>query len=204
MKWILSSLMLVMSVNLWASQEWESAAAEMDLSIKQMLEKVIPYKGEADANLEPLVKELDVITKDTVDYPYIAKFVMGKFYRRATDAQKENFKRVFKRTLLKTYAKGLVTFNVKSYRVVKPRAHSPYPDKQKVKIEVMSTQGKAYQIVNFVVRKEGVWKLVNLDLDGLNVRSNFKNQFASIAQRNRGKLDKAIAEWDSVMAKKYK
>jgi phospholipid transport system substrate-binding protein len=203
MKWIVSSLMLLMSVNLWAGQEWDNAAAEMDLSIKQMLEKVIPYKGEASADLEPLVKELDEITKDSVDYPYIAKFVMGKFYRRATDKQKKDFERVFKRTLLKTYAKGLVTFNVKSYRVVKPRADSPYANKQKVKIEVMSTNGKTYQIINFVVLKDGIWKLVNLDLDGLNVRSNFKNQFASIAQRNRGKLDKAILEWKNVMAKKY-
>jgi phospholipid transport system substrate-binding protein len=203
MKWILSSLMLLMSVNLWAAKEWDNAAAEMGLSIKQMLEKVIPYKGEASADLEPLVKELDEITKNSVDYPYIAKFVMGKFYRRASDQQKKDFEKVFKRTLLKTYAKGLVTFNVKTYRVVKPRADSPYPNKQKVKIEVMSTNGKTYQIVNFVVLKDSIWKLVNLDLDGLNVRSNFKNQFASIAQRNRGKLDKAISEWENVMAKKY-
>lgn len=203
MKWILTGLMLMMSVNLWAAQDWESAAAEMDLSIKQMLEKVIPYKGEASRDLEPLVQELDEITKNSVDYPYIAKFVMGKFFKRATDQQKKDFEVVFKRTLLKTYAKGLVTFDVKSYRLVKPRVKSPYPNKQKVKIEVMSAEGKTYQLVNFLVNKEGVWKLVNLDLDGLNVRSNFKNQFGSIAQRNRGKLDEAIDEWAQVMAKKY-
>lgn len=202
MKWILSSILFAMSFNLFADQNWESAAVEIDRSIKQMLEEVAPYKGEVDADLEPLVDKLGVITQDNVDYPYIAKFVMGKFYRRASQTQKADFEEVFKRTLLKTYAKGLVTFNVKSYELIKPRAASPYPDKQKVKIKVTSSEGKSYQITNFVVRKEGVWMLVNLDLDGLNVRSNFKNQFGSIAQKNRGKLGLAIEEWSKVMSKK--
>lgn len=202
MKRLLTSLLLMMSFNLYAAQGWDAAAAEMEISIQQMLEKVMPYKGQADQDLEPLVMDLDAITKDAVDYPYIAKFVMGKFYRRATDEQKSDFQEVFKRTLLKTYAKGLVTFDVKSYQIIKPRVESPYPDKQKVKIEVTSTQGKTYQIINFLVNKKGGWKLVNIDLDGLNLRSNYKNQFASIAQKHRGKLGVAIQEWAALMAKK--
>jgi phospholipid transport system substrate-binding protein len=181
---------------------WQEAAIEVDKTIEQMLSKLSPYRGHVDADLEPLYQELELITNDKVDYPYIAKKVMGKYFRTATDQQKIDFAIVFKRTLLKTYGKTLVSFNIDNYELVKPRRESPKPDKQKVVVKVISSDGKSYSMVNYMLKKAGKWQLVNVVLDGFNLRVTFKNQFAKVAQKSKGDLGLAIQEWADLMGKK--
>ncbi len=201
-KCVLSSLMLLLSLNVAADASWEEAAAVVETSIDKMLVKVAPYHGKVSVDLEPLYSDLAIITKQNVDYLYISKVVMGKYYRRASASQKIEFGKVFKRTLLKTYGKTLVSFNVDKYKLVKPRSASPKPDKQKVVVKVFSSKGKSYSLINYMVKKEGSWKLVNIVLDGFNLRVTFKNQFANIAQQSKGNMAVAIAKWTSLMAKK--
>jgi phospholipid transport system substrate-binding protein len=200
-KVLLSGFLLLLSTNLFAAADWQSAAVEVEKSIEKMLQKVAPYKGKVDADLEPLYQDLERITNQSVDYPYLSKIVMGKYYRRANSDQKEEFQKVFKRTLLKTYGKTLVSFDIKSYELIKPRGKSPKPNKQKVVVKVTSTSGNDYNLINYMVLKDGSWKLVNIILDGFNLRVTFKNQFSSIAQNSKGDLSKTIQEWSKVMSK---
>ena len=101
-KLLLSSLVLLISVSFSVQADWQQAADEVETSIKLMLEKVSPYRGQLDADLAPLYLSLTEVTQAKVDYPYLSKIVMGKYYRRATDEQKAEFLSVFRRTLVKT------------------------------------------------------------------------------------------------------
>ena len=199
-KIILSSILLLVSSSLFAAS-WESASVEIEKTIQQMLLKVKPYKGKVDVDLELLYADLAQITDQKVDFKYLAKSVMGKHYRVANDTQKEDFQSIFKRTLIKTYAKTMVGFDIESFKLVKPRAPSPKPNKQIVVVKVTSTSGADYNLVNYMVLKEGSWKLVNIILDGFNLRVTFKNQFNSIAQKNNTDLSKTIEEWAVIMGK---
>ena len=201
-KGLIGGLMLLLTVSVPVMADWQQAADEVEQSIEQMLAKVSPYRGDVDADLEPLYLELAQVTQDTVDYPYIAKIVMGKYYRRASAQDKLDFAQVFRRTLIKTYAKTLVSFNIKAYEVIKPRSVSPKPDKQKVTVKVLSEDGKPYSIVNYMVKTDEQWKLVNIVLDGFNLRVTFKNQFSNIAQSTKGDVSAAIAQWSEKMSKK--
>ncbi|NRA21339.1 MAG: ABC transporter substrate-binding protein [Oceanospirillaceae bacterium] len=199
-KLLLSSLLLLISVSFSVQADWQQAADEVETSIKLMLEKVSPYRGQLDADLAPLYLSLTEVTQGKVDYPYLSKIVMGKYYRRATDEQKAEFLSVFRRTLVKTYGKILVSFDIESFELQKNRSVSPKPDKQKVVVKVTSTKGQDYTLINYMVLKEGQWKLVNINLDGFNLRVTFKNQFASMAQQAKGDLSVAIQTWSDSMA----
>lgn len=199
-KLLLSSLLLLISVSFSVQADWQQAADEVETSIKLMLEKVSPYRGQLDADLSPLYLSLTEVTQGKVDYPYLSKIVMGKYYRRATDEQKAEFLSVFRRTLVKTYGKILVSFDIESFELQKNRSVSPKPDKQKVVVKVTSTKGQDYTLINYMVLKEGQWKLVNINLDGFNLRVTFKNQFASMAQQAKGDLSVAIQTWSDSMA----
>ena len=199
-KLLLSSLLLLISVSFSVQADWQQAADEVETSIKLMLEKVSPYRGQLDADLAPLYLSLTEVTQGKVDYPYLSKIVMGKYYRRATDEQKAEFLSVFRRTLVKTYGKILVSFDIESFELQKNRSVSPKPDKQKVVVKVTSTKGQDYTLINYMVLKDGQWKLVNINLDGFNLRVTFKNQFASMAQQAKGDLSVAIQTWSDSMA----
>ena len=94
----------------------------------------------------------------------------------------------------------MVSFDIESFELQKNRSVSPKPDKQKVVVKVTSTKGQDYTLINYMVLKEGQWKLVNINLDGFNLRVTFKNQFASMAQQAKGDLSVAIQTWSDSMA----
>jgi len=201
-KLFLSAIAFLFSFSLSVQASWDEASKEVETSIEAMLEKVTPYRGQVDADLEPLYLSLSEVTQESVDYPYLSKFVMGKYYRRANDEQKAQFLKVFQRTLIKTYGKTLVSFDIESYELQKNKTQSPKPNKQKVVVKVSSTTGQKYTLINYMVLKEGRWKLVNIVLDGFNLRSTFKNQFAKQTQSAKGDIGKAISNWSDSVTKK--
>jgi len=201
-KLFLSCVAFCLSFSVSVQASWDEASAEVEKSIEAMLEKVTPYRGQVDADLEPLYQSLREVTQESVDYPYLSKLVMGKYYRRANDEQKEQFLKVFQRTLIKTYGKTLVSFNIKDYKLQKNKTQSPKPNKQKVVVKVASSNGQEYTLINYMVLKDGQWKLVNIVLDGFNLRVTFKNQFSSMAQKAKGNISKAIENWSDSMSKK--
>jgi phospholipid transport system substrate-binding protein len=143
-----------------------------------------------------LIAEIDTALSPVVDFAYISKQVMGKYYRKASAEERETFVGVFKTTLLKTYAKALVGFKIEKYEMVPPRKKSPHEDKQIITVNVFSQDGTKYSLIYYMVKDDEGWKLVNAILDGsINIRLSFKNQFADLMQRNRGDISKVISTW---------
>jgi len=145
---------------------------------------------------DQLVAEIDTVLSPVVDFDYISKQVMGKYYRRASKEQRVEFSGIFKTTLLKTYAKALVGFKIDKYEMVPPRKSSPDQSKQIVTVDVFSADGTKYTLVYYMKKKDGDWRLVNAILDGsINIRLSFKNQFADLMERNKGDVGLVISTW---------
>jgi len=185
---------LMMAAGL-AQASWDEAAAVVDEATHNVLAVLDDESMKEEARFGDLLVEIDRVLTPVVDFDYISKRVMGKYYRRANAQQREQFSGVFKTTLLKTYARALVGFQIESYRLAKPAKPSPKAEKQAVSVVVKSANGTEFTLVYFMLKREGAWTLVNASLDGINLRLTFKNQFASMAQEQRGKVAAVIASW---------
>lgn len=130
-----------------------------------------------------------------VDVDGIARRVMGQYYRQATPAQQAEFKRVFKQSLIRTYAKGLTNYEGQKV-VFKPYKPGSDPTKAQVEVDVHGTTGQVYPVTFQMQQdKAGKWKVQNLILNGINLGLTFRNQFGSAVEANRGDISKAIAGW---------
>lgn len=179
----------------FAQADWDEAAVVVEDATRNVLAVLDDESMKKEARFNDLLVEIDRVLMPVVDFGYISKRVMGKYYRRASAQQREQFSDVFKTTLLKTYARALVGFQIESYRLAKPAKASPKPDKQAVSVVVKSANGTEFTLVYFMLKREGKWALVNASLDGINLRLTFKNQFASMAQEQRGKVAAVITSW---------
>lgn len=130
-----------------------------------------------------------------MDVDGIARRVMGQYYRQATPAQRTEFARVFKQSLIRTYAKGLTSYEGQKI-VFKPYKAGSDPKKAQVDVDVHGSTGQVYPVTfQLQVDKAGEWKVQNLILNGINLGLTFRNQFGSAVESNRGSIDKAIAGW---------
>jgi phospholipid transport system substrate-binding protein len=181
---------LLVAATLWvnpalAQASWQEASEVVDAATRDMLALMEREELTRDENTELLMQEIETIISPVVDFPYIAKSVMGKYYRRASAAERERFAEVFKTTLLRTYAKSIAGFELKQYSIQHPSGESPEPEKQVVSVDVSSSNGQVYTLVYYMLKQEQRWTLVNVMVDGINLRITFRNQFADLFQQNR-------------------
>jgi len=182
-----------------AQANWESASQSMEKVTDQMLVLVADEELRKPENIAPLMQGVDEILGEQVDYDYIGKSVMGKYVRRASDEEVSRFSGVFKDTILRTFAKAVSGFDFKGYETLPPVSESPDPDKQIVSVNLMSNNGQIYSLVFYVVRDGDNWKLVNVLIDGINLRVTFRNQFANLMEKY-SKVGAAIEHWEEAMS----
>ncbi len=160
-----------------------------------LLARILKEKETLKKDPQALYALVDENITPFMDIDGIARRVMGQYYRQATPAQQAEFARVFKQSLIRTYAKGLTAYENQKI-VFKPYRPGTDAKKAQVDVDVYGNGGQIYP-VNFQLQlgKDGAWKVQNLILNGINLGLTFRNQFSSAVEANRGNIDKAIAGW---------
>lgn len=197
-RWLVLLTILFASVSAQAS--WEEARDTIEQASSQMMAVLEKPSLKAPEKSEELIADIEAILNPVVDFGYVSKRVMGKYYNRVDDKQQSLFSTVFKDTMVRTFAKSLTGFDIVRYEVA-PEGHpSPAADKQVVSVYVYSADGKQYTLVYYMLKQDDGWKLVNVLVDGINLRLNFKNQFADMASRTNGNVKQVIADWKDAIA----
>ncbi|SIT03016.1 MlaC/ttg2D family ABC transporter substrate-binding protein [Neptunomonas antarctica] len=178
-----------------AAATWQEASVEVKQTIEDMISVINLHRAEQPVDINAVSDDMEKIVDRDVDFEYISHWVMGKYYRQASDAERTQFAVVFKQTLIKTYAKSLLEFDIDTYNMVEPTSISPEDDKQIVSVNVTSKAGANYTLVNYMVKKDDNWKLVNVMLDGINLRITFQNQFAEMMQRSQYDVGQVVDSW---------
>ncbi|WP_417224749.1 MlaC/ttg2D family ABC transporter substrate-binding protein [Amphritea sp.] len=197
-RWLVLLTLMFTSVAVQAS--WDEARATIEQASSQMM-KVLENKAlKAPEQSEALIAEIETILNPVVDFDYASKRVMGKYYNRVDEQQQQRFSNVFKDTMVRTYAKSLTGFDIVRYEVA-PEGHpSPDADKQVVSVHVFASNGQQYTLVYYMLKQDSGWKLVNVLVDGINLRLNFKNQFADMVSRTNGDVKQVITDWKAAIA----
>ncbi len=134
-----------------------------------------------------------------VDFETIASRIMGRdVYDKASDDQRAAFVEAFKQSLIKTYAKGISTYDNQTVTV------SPFDgvatkngvSRARVEVVIKPKGGKPFPIVYSMFKdKAKGWMLENMHLDGVNVGSTFRNQFKQSMLDHKNDLDQVIQSW---------
>ncbi|MDO6564055.1 ABC transporter substrate-binding protein [Amphritea sp. 1_MG-2023] len=193
-------LLTLLFTTVTAQASWDEARDTIEQASSKMMQVLENEPLKAPEQSEALIAEIEAILNPVVDFDYASKRVMGKYYNRVDAKQQQLFSSVFKDTMVRTYAKSLTGFDIVRYEVA-PEGHpSPDADKQVVSVNVFAANGQQYTLVYYMLKQESGWRLVNVLVDGINLRLNFKNQFADMVSRTNGDVKQVIADWKAAMA----
>ncbi len=164
----------------------------------EMLSKIDQAAKLSAAEKQPyFYRVVSDIVAPMVDFDLIAKRVMGKNYGMATESQRLKFSKVFRETLINTYAKGIAGYAHQKI-ILKPFAGVQTKngqDKALIEMDVKATDGSLMPVSYALFKNpKGEWKLENMILNGVNLGLTFRNQFAE-AVKTKGNLDQAINNW---------
>lgn len=191
---LLASLVLMLPFLAQANTPTVAPQQMVENATRALLDRVLKEKAELQRDPEALFRLVDENITPFVDVDGIARGVMGQYFRQATPAQQQEFARVFKQSLVRTYARGLTAYD--NQRIVfKPYRAGNDATRAQVEMEVHAS-GQVYPVTfQLQTDKAGQWKVRNLIINGINLGLTFRNQFASAVEANRGNIGRAIAGW---------
>ena len=179
--------------------EWRAASAVVDDTTQRVIAMMEDRSLLLEENSARLNEKIETIVTPFIDFHGFGRGVMGRFARNASDAELNRFADVLKGTLVRTYTMAVSQFTVRSYEIIPPRAPSPRPEMQIVNVQLTSTEGKTYNMLYYMRLVDNKWMLVNVAIEGINIRLTFQNQFADMYQTSRS-ISAVIDNWEEQIA----
>lgn len=173
----------------------DTVVAVVDAFKTEIVEKKAVLKQDEVA-LRKAVRE---VISPVIDFADLSKKVMGKYYLRATDEQRERFAVVTEQTLLKTYGASMLDFDPSKINVL-PEVRPNRNDTVWVDTEFYTDAGAAVNVAFLMEQIEGRWWLSNVVINNINFGLTFRKQFGLMVQKSRNDLDEAITAWEASLA----
>jgi phospholipid transport system substrate-binding protein len=163
-----------------------SAAAQApDEFVKEAAElldrAVTERKEELTADREALYGLIDEILLPRFDRRYAAQLVLGRHWRTASEAQREQFIEAFYDSLMQQYADGLLEFDLGQLTILPYRGDASKP-RTVVRTVVKLDDGTEAPVDYGLVKHDSGWQLFDVSVEGISYIRNFRAEFNSEIQ----------------------
>jgi phospholipid transport system substrate-binding protein len=129
--------------------------------------------------------------RDDFDLPSIARFVLGRYWRLATPAQKTEFLSLFENYVVLAYSSRLSQYSGETLRVVGSREEA---DGAVVSTEIVQPGGAPPVKVEWrLLRDDSRYKIYDVVVEGVSMAITQRSEFASVIQRHGGQVQGLLA-----------
>ena len=181
-----------------ATAAFAAPAEAPPVFVKKVADGLISRLKADHAKLQSNPAAVKVIVRQNLD-PYIdsqsfTRIVMGTYATNqySTAAQRAQFESNFRETLIENYGSAFAKFSNQSYSM---RPYKASNSKNPVVTMDFNNKGEKIPVSFQLVDKGAQWQIRNINVSGIDLGLQFRNQFAATVKRNGGSLDKAIANF---------
>ena len=175
--------------------------------VQTVADDVVKQLNKDHARLkDPAVSSNIIYTKllPHADQTGFSRLVLGSYANQASKAQRDQFTVNLRHALIRNYGGQFAKFSNQSFkmRAYKEPKLGAYPV---VTLDFVHN-GQKIPVTFQLIEKGNTWKVRNVNVAGIDMALQFRNQFAATVKRSGNNLDKAIATFnpDAEVDKKYK
>lgn len=158
----------------WAMQDPQQLVEDTTDAITTALRA---EQGNINARPARLYEIVDEIVLPHFDFERMASWVLGKYWRKASPAEREQFTGEFRDLLVRTYAKAL-NENYDQQIDMLPTREKSDGTEVTVRTEVRQQAGFPIPIDYKMHIKDGSWKVYDVSVDGISLVANYRTSFA--------------------------
>ena len=152
-----------------------------------------------DSDKEKFLNEFEIRFSRLIPPEEISKRVMGKrLFKKASKDQIFKFNEKFKSTLLDSYSGALGNIDASNISI---ESHKYLNEQMTKAVVYLDTEfsGRNFKLIYKLLKiKTGDslnWRVVGIVLDGIDIVSIYRKQFAALVQEHNNDLDLAINSW---------
>ena len=128
---------------------------------------------------------------DDFDGAGVARFVLGRYWRSASGSEQQEFVKLFENYVVFVYTARLANFGGETFKIRGSRSDG---DSAIVSTNVISPGSTSPLRMDWrVINDSGAYKINDVIIEGVSMAVTQRSEFASVVQRNGGKVSGLIA-----------
>lgn len=166
--------------------------------IKTVADGLITRLKTENSKLQNNPAAINAVVKQNLE-PYVdvqafTRIVMGTYAapQNSTPQQRANFEKSLRQSLIQNYGAALAKYSNQSYAL---RPYRPSAGAYQIVTLDFIQSGQKTPVAFQLSEQNNQWKIRNINVAGIDIGLQFRNQFASTVQRSGGDIDKAIASF---------
>jgi phospholipid transport system substrate-binding protein len=176
---------VVLLIGLFTLSSHQAAAQDPRAFIASLGNQAIQVLGPGVSQSQRITRFRQLFQSD-FDVPGIGQFVLGRYWRTATPEEQQEFLRLFQEYIVQSYAAQLGEYGGEPFRVTGSR---PSGNETVVTSEIDRPSGSRIVVDWYVVERGGAPKISDVYVGGVSMKVTQRDQFASVIQRNGGRVD---------------
>jgi len=185
--------LITLSLILFSSQLLHAESTAVDpagnliqVTAKQMLNRIEQDRSKINSNPRHVYDLVDEILLPHIDFKRMSRWVLGKYWRRASVTERESFVEEFRNLIVRTYSTALLEYSGQEIHFLPVRNNSD-PNMASVRTEIQPAAGPMIPISYDLYRNDsGEWKVYDVAIDGISLIANYRSSFSSQIRRAGG------------------
>ncbi|MEE9209113.1 MAG: ABC transporter substrate-binding protein, partial [Kiloniellales bacterium] len=121
------------------------------------------------------------------DVKTIGRFVLGRYWRRATEAERDEFGRLFEDLIVATYTRQFASYSGQTLKVEDARQRD---DKSAlVASRIVRAEGEAILIDWRLLRRGQSWRIVDVVVQGMSMALSQRSEYAAVIKSSGGRVE---------------
>ena len=163
----------------------DAAAADPSAFMSEMWKRAVEILGKKTPQIERLARFRELFQAD-FDGPGIARFVLGRYWRSASQEEQQEFLRLFEDYVVFVYGTRFSSLNGETLKIRGSRAEESGVI---VSTDMINPGGEAPVKIDWrLVTDNGVFKINDVVIEGISMMVTQRSEFASVIQRHGGQV----------------
>lgn len=155
--------------------------------IQELGDHVITLLTDKNMKTEQRAKEFSEIFHSKFNVKSIGKFVLGRYWKQASDDQKKRFLDLFSAVMVNTYATRFEGYTSQKFEVTGSRKEED--GGITVISEVLPADGKPIRVDWKLFEKNGELRIYDVLLDGISMSITQRSEYGAVIQQDGGDVE---------------
>ena len=166
------------------------SAPEAGTFIVTLAERAVTGLARTDVTDAERDRRFRELFREGFDVPAIARFVLGRYWRAASEAERSEYMKLFEELIVQTYSSRFTGYAGESVRIINTRAGSD--GEITVVSELARPSGAPVRVDWRVFRTSAGFKIYDVAVEGVSMSVTQRDDFAGLIQSNGGRVENLL------------
>lgn len=159
--------------------------------LQGLADEAVAVLGDKQISAETRQRAFRNLIRRGFDLPVVGRFVLGRHWRRAGQAERSEFARLFENYIVATYTRRLGYYSGESLKIVGERRINATSVQLSSRIDL--GRGSPLRIDWRLSKRSGQWRIIDVVVEGVSLAIVQRAEFNAVIRRGGGRITALLA-----------